>query len=181
MKKRPALILGLLVVAFLVMLVLSPKDKAPDSVSETTEVTEEKETPESKTEVPPPSTIVIAAGTTENSTSLQLELSEALQTLPTLEEISDLKEEEVHHTPEIVMNAGTKIGELITAANDEPTRREETAKFFLSCAEDEDVVASIRALCWKSLTRKIPEWKVFVPIAEAKVPMEIQALSERAD
>jgi hypothetical protein len=109
--------------------------------------------------------------------ALTTELKQSEKKLPTLEQAKTWPEEEIHSTPIAIMESGKEIGKLIDAAEKNPERREPTLKYFLKCAENKDILPSVRAVCWKSLTQNIPEWKVFVPLADAHVPESIRVLS----
>jgi hypothetical protein len=99
--------------------------------------------------------------------------------LPTLEDLSALSEEEVHHTPKIIIEGAGTIAEAIEEADSNPSLRKDTLQFLKSCAEKEDVAVSIRALCWRETLRKIPEWKVFVSISDAKVSEDVKDLAAK--
>ncbi|MCM2350879.1 MAG: hypothetical protein NDI69_12725 [Bacteriovoracaceae bacterium] len=107
------------------------------------------------------------------------EYEEAMEALPTVDDIKKLSEEEVHHSPVAVKDGGLLIGEIHEAAQKDPARREGTLKFFKSCAENSELLPAIRAVCWKKTLSQIVEWKIFLPIADADVPEEIKALAMR--
>lgn len=102
-----------------------------------------------------------------------------LDSLPTLDDMKDLSSDEVHHTPEVVLESAREIGRMIDAAEKNPELREKTVKFLLECAEASNVVASIRAVCWKNTMNGVSNWKVFVPVSEAKVPDNIKNLANQ--
>lgn len=108
---------------------------------------------------------------------VQEELTEVLNELPTIDEIKGLPEAELHHTPHAIKDGGLKIGKIITAADTTPARRGDTADFLINCAEKNSLMPAIRAVCWYQLMKKIPEWKVFVPVSDANVPDDIKQLS----
>lgn len=109
--------------------------------------------------------------------SLKQELKDVLTKLPTLENLQDLSDEDVHATPVVVKDGGVLVGQMLEAAIQNPERREETLHFFLECAESPTLVPAIRAVCWNKLLTQIAEWKIFVPIADAKVPNDIKSLA----
>lgn len=102
-----------------------------------------------------------------------------LDSLPTLDDMKELSADEVHHTPEVVIESAREIGKMIDAAEKNPELREKTVKFLLECAESSNVVASIRAVCWKNTMNGVNNWKVFVPMSEAKVPDNIKNLANQ--
>lgn len=112
----------------------------------------------------------------ESKVILSTELEKSLKELPTVDDLQTLTEEEVHHTPEIVIEGGRRVGQILEEAENHQERRQETIKFLVECAESKNVVPAIRALCWNKTLVKIPVWKVFYPISEAEVPQEIQEL-----
>lgn len=107
------------------------------------------------------------------------EMSRELDKLPTLEDLRLLSEEEVHHTPQAILDGGRVIAQLIEKAENEPVLREHTVNLLLECAEAENIAASIRAVCWKNTISSIEKWKVFVPISNAKISPRVQELSSR--
>lgn len=110
---------------------------------------------------------------------LEEELSEKMKALPKVSDLKDLTDEEVHHTPMMVKEGGILIGRLHEAAQVNPKRREVTVKFFKSCAENDELLPAVRALCWKRTTSQIIEWKIFLPISDARVSEEIKALATK--
>ena len=113
----------------------------------------------------------------EETTSLSEELTLAMDELPTVNDLSNLSTEELHHTPEMVLEGGMLVGEMIEKAEADPARRQETLKFLKDCAENNDVVHQIRAVCWRKTLAQIPEWKLFLPISDANVPDDIKDLA----
>lgn len=109
----------------------------------------------------------------ESSTELSLKMSD----LPNLADVENLSEEDVHETPEIIIRGGMRIGELIEAAQNDPSKREATLLFLKGCAESDDLVPAIRALCWKKVLSHTPRWNIFIPLSDANVPEEIKNLS----
>lgn len=120
--------------------------------------------------------------TTEKSVvskSIKEELDNSLKDLPTMGEISNLSEEEVHHTPSMIRDGGAILGKIHAKAESDPARRPETLSFFKECAEDEEVVPALRAVCWNKVMTLIPEWKIFLPISDAKVSDEVKNLASQ--
>jgi hypothetical protein len=111
--------------------------------------------------------------------TFQEELADVMNQLPTSKDLQNLDEEEVHHTPDIVIEGGMMVGNLIEKAEQDPKRREETLGFLKACAENPDVLPQIRAVCWNKTLAQIPEWKIFLPISDAKVPEDIQNLASK--
>jgi hypothetical protein len=108
-----------------------------------------------------------------------MKLSIELSQLPTMNDMQDLSEEEVHLTPTAVTKAGYDIGVLLEEAQKNPEKQEATVKLLLGCADNKDIVPAIRALCWKKALLSMPKWNKPVPLSDYNVPVEIQALGER--
>jgi hypothetical protein len=108
-----------------------------------------------------------------------VELSVAMKQLPTIRDMEGLTDEDVHHTPDSVVEGGMLIGELLEQADKNPAVREETLKFLKSCAENAELMPAIRAVCWKRTLDQIPQWKIFLPISDADVPDDIKVLSSK--
>lgn len=138
-------------------------------------------TPVASPPTPPPVKPAAMPMAPEKSAGTALELAQEFSTaqaaLPLKAEVEKMHDEEVHHLRELNNRLGKAVGELSEAANQDPRRREQTLQFFLRCAEDSEIIDSARALCWWKLTNKINEWKVFIPLSDAKVPLDIQRLA----
>lgn len=113
------------------------------------------------------------------SVSIKEELDERLKELPTMGELKNLSEEEVHHTPAMIREGGAILGKIHAEAEENPERRPDTLAFFKECAEDEEVVTSLRAVCWNKVMTLIPQWQIFLPIADAKVSDEVKNLASQ--
>lgn len=100
-----------------------------------------------------------------------------LNALPTAEDLKNLTYDEVHHTPEIVKNAGAIIGRIHSEAQVDASKRSSAMNFFKICAEDDKVVTSIRAVCLKKIYKLIPEWKLPIILSEQKISKEVTDLS----
>ncbi|ATH07120.1 hypothetical protein BIY24_03955 [Halobacteriovorax marinus] len=107
------------------------------------------------------------------------DFSPKLQELPTFSEIQNLSNEDVHHTPDLVKRAGVVIGEVHQSAQVRPVLRPSALKFFTQCAEDDETIHSIRALCLKKVISLIAEWKLSSPISLSKIPPRVFALASK--
>lgn len=108
---------------------------------------------------------------------LREELNQVMEKLPSLRDIQNLHEDQVHFTPEIVNEGGALIGDVLEAADNDPARREETLKFFKACAENDSLIEAIRAVCWRTTLSRLSKWEIFLPLSEANVPQNIQDLA----
>ncbi len=113
------------------------------------------------------------------SLSIKEELDERLKELPTMGELKNLSEEEAHHTPVVIREGGAILGKIHAEANENPERRPDTLAFFKDCAEDEEVVTALRAVCWNKVMTLIPEWQIFLSISDAKVSDEVKNLASQ--
>lgn len=100
-----------------------------------------------------------------------------LAALPTIESLQSLSEEEVHHTPQAIRDGAAVIGTMLENAEKNPELREKTVQFLFECAQNDSLVNSIRAICWKNTTDQLKTWKVFVPVSEAKIPDRVMEIS----
>jgi len=120
-------------------------------------------------------------GTKPSPKLIEAELSEQfddyLKDLPTNDDLQNLTEEEVHHTPEIIKQGGEVIGRIHEEAQREPVKRVGAMVFFKKCAEDEQLAISIRAVCLHKIYKLIPEWEIPVPLAESNIPQEVLDLA----
>lgn len=105
--------------------------------------------------------------------------SPELDMLPTMNDLKALSEEEVHHTPQIILEGGRIIGQMIERADNNPELREETVKTLQACAESDEIATAIRAVCWKNTLNSIEKWKVFVPVSQSQIPERVIELSSQ--
>lgn len=172
MKKNKTLLIALMTALILGAVFIYTQfgqevDVVDETPVETTEALKEAAGLPEKAPVAPP----------EEKDSVTDELADAITELPTLGDLKNLDPEELHHTPEIVLEGGMLVGKMIEKAEVEPTRREPTLHFLKTCAEDPEVVPAVRAVCWKKTLTQIEAWKIFLPVADAKVPDEIKSLA----
>jgi hypothetical protein len=71
----------------------------------------------------------------------------AQEKLPTLAKIRKLTNEEVHHTPELLREAGLILSQVAQALHDNENLASEAASFYEGCYSREDLPSSIRGLC----------------------------------
>lgn len=158
---------GILLVAF-IFLKKEEDTSVPKTAVEETMTTEESIVPVPRNE-------------DEETEEEAMKLSLRVDDLPTMKDMQDLTEEELHSTPIVVTKAGESIGLLIEDADKNPEKQEATLKLLLSCSENKDVVPAIRALCWKKTLVQMPVWNKPVPLSEYDVPLEIKLLGEKLD
>lgn len=174
-QKLLLLIIITLILGVMIFIIDRPSiDTAVEEDVQTVRPNQNKEIP-TKTETEPEITPEEAVKTNE----LEEELFKKMKALPKVSDLKDLTDEEVHHTPMMVKEGGILIGRLHEAAQVNPKRREETLKFFKSCAENDELLPAVRALCWKRTTSQIIEWKIFLPISDALVSEDIKALATK--
>lgn len=71
--------------------------------------------------------------------------------LPTVDRIAAHSAEELHNTPPELIDAGRKIGELVKAVQQDPSREPEALEFYGKCARREELPLSTRAHCLHNL------------------------------
>lgn len=103
--------------------------------------------------------------------------SKHFNSLPVKADIQKLKDSEVHLTPEIIKEAGARIGSVHAQAQTDPAKRADAMKFFKSCAEDSEVISPIRAVCLSKIYKLIPIWKIPMPITQEKIPDSVTQLA----
>lgn len=67
--------------------------------------------------------------------------------LPTFNQVKNLREEELHHTPKILIQAGADIGDVAEAVAHNPELAPQAAAFYARCAHREELATTVRALC----------------------------------
>lgn len=106
-------------------------------------------------------------------------LDREFKKLPTIDDIQGLTEEEVHYTPEVIKEAGGVIGRIHDEAENNPAKRVAAMQFFKQCAEDQEMVPAIRAVCLKKILKLIPIWQIPVPLSDKHISQEITDLAAK--
>jgi hypothetical protein len=94
---------------------------------------------------------VVPAG---HQNDFRLLLDEAWEAIPSVEELRALPEAELHHTPKVIISAGTKLGHIAERLKENPELSGQAASFYSNCALNQDFPTSIRALCYSDLKKK---------------------------
>lgn len=68
--------------------------------------------------------------------------------IPSKSELKKLSAEEVHATPEKIMEAGVRLGLIAQAIENEPALQKDGLEFYQSCAAASKNPNSVRALCY---------------------------------
>lgn len=126
---------------------------------------------------PSPTAPVTTRSASDPKVAWKTELNEKLKKLPRRESLKNLPLNKIHHTPQLLTDGAKVIGDVWEQAEADPQKREETLRFMLSCAEQTETLTSLRAVCWRKLTDGITTWKLFIPLAQARVPDKIQELA----
>jgi hypothetical protein len=100
--------------------------------------------------------------------------------LPSLPDFSTLTEEEVHQTPEALIQAGEAIHKMIAAAEVEPQKRKATLSSLLDCAANKEYPKALRAQCYREGLSGIQRWDVTMSLSDYAIPVDIQTLSHKA-
>lgn len=117
-------------------------------------------------------------GSTEDNaqSEFQDDLDREFKKLPTIDDLQQLTEEEVHYTPEVIKEAGGVIGRIHDEAENDPTKRVAAMQFFKQCAEDQQMVPAIRAVCLKKILKLVPVWQIPMPLSDKLISQEITDL-----
>lgn len=99
--------------------------------------------------------------------------------LPSLPDFSTLSEEEVHQTPEALIQAGEAIHRLIAEAETEPRKRKATLSSLFGCAANEEYPKALRALCYREGVSGIQRWDEAISLSDYSIPLEIQTLAQK--
>lgn len=78
----------------------------------------------------------------------------AFESFPTLEVLSQLSADQVHHTPEVLIEAGRRLGEVAKALSENPNLKPAGIRFYQKTASAEGLPSTIRAMSyrhWKDL------------------------------
>lgn len=118
------------------------------------------------------------SGSTEDNAQSEFQdvLDREFKKLPTIDDIQGLTEEEVHYTPEVIKEAGGVIGRIHDEAENDPAKRVAAMQFFKQCAEDQQMVPAIRAVCLKKILKLVPVWQIPMPLSDKLISQEITDL-----
>lgn len=110
----------------------------------------------------------------------QDEIPVVIEELPSLPDFSSLSEEEVHQTPEALIQAGEVVHRLIATAEEEPIKRRAVLNSLLTCAANADYPAALRALCYREGLNGMQRWDEALSLSDYAIPVEIQTLAQKA-
>lgn len=97
---------------------------------------------------------------TSHLSDYQHQLERAFKSLPTKDDLVNLSPQEVHHTPEMIMEGGEVIGKIHQEAELDPTKRSKAMSFFGQCAEDREIATALRAVCLSKVYKLVPRWQI---------------------
>lgn len=127
--------------------------------------------------IPSNDKVLPASKETQSSSLNDTVFDHQLNSLPTLEDLKALTNEDVHHTPEIIKNGAETVGRVHSEAEADSTKRKSALQFFKSCAEDDMIATAIRAVCLKKIYTLIPKWGIPVILSENKISKEVSDLA----
>lgn len=119
----------------------------------------------------------ISVDTINKPTDNQNQYDMYFKSLPIMDDLKNLSEEEVHHTPEIIKDGGEVIGRIHEDAENDATKRPDAMSFFKKCVEDQQIVTAIRAVCLNKIYKLIPEWQIPVPLTDAEISKDVLELA----
>lgn len=114
-----------------------------------------------------------------DQSEFQDKLEREFKILPTIDDLQQLSAEEVHFTPELIKEAGGVIGRIQDEAEKGPAKRTAAMHFFKKCAEDQEMVPAIRAVCLKKILKLIPVWQIPVALSDELISQDITDLAAK--
>ena len=122
----------------------------------------------------------LAPSQDEDRRTFQILARDTLKALPSIEQLRATihNDEEAHHTPPALMEAGRKLGAVAQRLASNPDLRLEALDFYKECVLDSKLVESIRALC-------LGDFKMHhhdgdrVQLDESEIPQRIQDLASK--
>ena len=100
-------------------------------------------------------TVVALNPETQADTSdFQHLVNETLASLPNLEQLQNEKDNDFHHAPIELSKAGALLGEISQELINNPRLITQGIQFFKDCAQREEFLSSVRAVC----LRDLQEW-----------------------
>jgi hypothetical protein len=111
----------------------------------------------------------------------EIDFAQIRDSLPTHKSVQEAlsRGEDIHGSPKFISASGRDIGRLMAAADKDPNNQKPAMDLLIACAEDREVVRSVRAHCYSAAVRSTRRWKLFVPMSELRVDDEIKALAAR--
>lgn len=105
-------------------------------------------------------------------------LKAAFESLPKTEEIKASTDARSHHdTPESIMRAGSTIGAVADQIKKNKANVEAGLKFFKTCAENPEIVSSVRAVCLRNLVDFSSRYRNNVRVSFADYPYDVQRIA----
>ncbi|MCX6128720.1 MAG: hypothetical protein NTX25_06600 [Proteobacteria bacterium] len=83
------------------------------------------------------------------ATMLRAELLQARHDIQNSAELEKASAEDVHHAPELILAAATKLAEVMELEATYPQQKAEFLNFYAECADDASVITVTRAQCLK--------------------------------
>lgn len=131
-----------------------------------------------KTKTPIRKTLIVSKESVSEESS-EGAFDHSLKTLPTADDLGSLSEEEVHHTPEMIINGGEVIARVEDEAQDNPSLRGDALSFLKKCVEDQEIVDPIRAVCLNKIYKLIPQWQMPLPLDHSLISEEVSELAHK--
>ncbi|MGZ3691458.1 MAG: hypothetical protein ACXVAX_08140 [Pseudobdellovibrio sp.] len=95
--------------------------------------------------------------TSISSIELDEKMASFFKEMPRVNELQNNPDMDVHETPELVMIAGRRLGEMREFFLKNPVKPEVEMSFYLKCSQDRDFFDSIRAVCAARISKKYRE------------------------
>jgi hypothetical protein len=102
-----------------------------------------------------------------------------LKTLPEFQQMQDLSEEEIHHTPEMLLAAGENIGDLLQVAQAQKSLQPLALQFLVECAQAKHVAVAVRAVCLSRSLQMGRLWQLPVNVEPSRLNAEVSRLAGR--
>jgi hypothetical protein len=112
----------------------------------------------------------------KGAVQFEAKLAALLHSLPTVAQLRGSAQKDAHSVNTELLKAGQELGAISEELKHKPEFQPEAEKFYLSCALEENVASSVRALCyhkWSALTAA----RSSAPPEAQRVPETIRRLS----
>ncbi len=106
------------------------------------------------------------------------QLSELAKALPTRDQMKKKTFEEVHDTPQEVLDAGARLGNLKKIWLATPLLKPQAQAFYKACALSVNTVTAIRSLCLVN-ARALTQELGLSPLDEAAIPQAIKSIANQ--
>lgn len=88
-----------------------------------------------------------------SKSALRALMTDAVSKMPRKKDLQRMSAEEVHHTPQVIADAGYRLGVIAEFLSLHPEHTKAVISFYKTCAYDSEFPTSIRAVCYSHILK----------------------------